>query len=246
MWCKLSFRLGNVLIRFLVKTSIILLLLSISYALLYGLFRDFNWTGCAATQAKFLSLGYWAPLLIVGGFALSSVALVPGTPLALFTGLIFGVGWGTLLALTGANIGATFAYFFARTFGRRHVERLLANQNWFRRMQAQLQGNGLEFMLFVRLVPIFPFTGLNFACGLLPIRSRDFILGSWLGMLPGTLVYVSLGHAGCQMIELITAPNFRLSSLPTDLRWRLLAIGLVLVIMGVLPLVWKNIKQRSK
>lgn len=246
MWCKLFFRLGNVLIRFFVKTFIALIVVSILYAVLIGLFRDFNWNGCVATQEKFLSLGFWAPLLILGGFALSSVALVPGTPLALFTGLIFGIGWGTLLALTGANMGASLAYAFSRTFGRRHVEKFLANRAWFRRMQDQLQGSGFEFMLFVRLVPIFPFTGLNFACGLLPIRTRDFILGSWIGMLPGTLVYVSLGHTGCQMIEQITAPNFRVRNLPADLQWQLLVIGLVLIIMGILPLIWKSMKQRSK
>ncbi|HYX33008.1 MAG TPA: TVP38/TMEM64 family protein [Oligoflexus sp.] len=209
-------------------------------------FRDFSWTHCAQVQQYFLQMGWTAPLLIFIGFVSASFALMPSTLLALLTGLIYGWGWGTALALSGIASGACLAFFISRTLARQPLEQRLRHRSWYIRLQSMLQGNELGFVVLVRLVPLFPFTGLNFACGLLPIRFVDFALGSLLGMLPGTFVYVYLGHTGCQLIEPMMLGKFRDVHIPIELRWQLGSALFFLLLLSSTPILWQLRNRRKR
>jgi uncharacterized membrane protein YdjX (TVP38/TMEM64 family) len=228
------------------KTLLVLTSLALFLAFIRWQFRDFSWTSCADVRLYFLDMGWTAPLLFYLGFVSSSFALLPGTILALLAGLIYGWAWGTALALAGISSGAILAFFISRTLAREPFAKLLQHRSWYIRLQSMLRDNGLGFMMLVRLVPLFPFTGLNFACGLLPIRVTDYVLGSLLGMLPGTFVYNYLGHTGCQLVEPLMRGNFRELHIPIELRWQLGTALIGLLLLSSTPLLWQLRNRRKR
>ena len=131
---------------------------------------------------------WWAPAAFVGVYALMCALALPGTIPTLAGGAAWGAGWGTLYNVLGSNLGATAAFFVARFLGREWVQRLSARTS-LGRFEEGVEKNGFQVILTMRLIPVFPFNGVNFGAGLSSIRYRDYFLGSLLGMLPATFVY---------------------------------------------------------
>ncbi len=204
-------------------------------------------TSCSDVQSRFLAYGAWAPVILFGGFLASTLAIIPGTILTMFAGLSFGLFWGTLLATAGNTAAATLAFFLMRTIARRPIESLLQNRPWFIKLQTHMRTQGLESIIVLRLIPIFPFTGLNFACGLMPIRAKDYILGSFLGMIPGTFVYAYIGRTSCRLMDLIMQKNIQISDIPVEMRWELGTAALLLAALSLIPILrrlWIRPEQR--
>lgn len=138
--------------------------------------------------------GWVAPAAFVALYSVLTVALVPGSVLTLASGLLFGAVLGTALTVVGATAGATIAFVVARSAGRPAVERLVSGRT--ERVDTWLQGQGLAAVITLRLVPLVPFSAANYAAGLTRIRLKDFVVGTAVGILPGTVVYNLLGaHA---------------------------------------------------
>lgn len=132
-----------------------------------------------------------APIVFVALYALLTVLLIPGGVRSLLAGALFGPVWGTVVTVIGATIGATIAFLIARSVGRAHVERITGPR--ITRIDRWITDRGLGAVLFVRLVPFFPFNTVNYAAGLTGLRLRTFVLGTLIGMTPGTAAYVGLG-----------------------------------------------------
>ena len=132
-----------------------------------------------------------APVVFVLLYALLTVLLVPGGVRSLVAGALFGPLWGTVVTVIGATIGASAAFLIARAVGRDHVERVTGPR--IAGIDAWITDRGLGAVLFVRLVPLFPFNIVNYAAGLTGLRLRTFALGTLLGATPGTAAYVGLG-----------------------------------------------------
>lgn len=143
-------------------------------------------------EAFLAHMGPWVPLAYVFLYALTTVLALPGTTMTLVGGVLFGRWQGTLLAVLSATLGASCTFAISRTLGREFVARRFASQPWFEKLEQGLAKNGLAFMLFVRLVPLFPPLGINYASGLTAVHWRDYALGTALGILPGTFAYVNL------------------------------------------------------
>ena len=141
-----------------------------------------------------------APVVFVLVYALLTVLLIPGGVRSLVAGALFGPIWGTVVTVIGATIGATVAFLIARSLGRAQVERITGSR--IARIDRWITDRGLGAVLFVRLVPLFPFNTVNYAAGLTGLRLRTFAFGTLIGMTPGTAAYVGLG-AG------LDAPNSR-------------------------------------
>ena len=144
------------------------------------------------------SLGAWAPLVHVVLFALGTVLFVPGALFGLAGGLLFGPVLGTLLNLTGAMLGATAAFLPARHLASDWVGRKAGPR--LGRVIEGVEAEGWRFVALVRLVPLFPFSPMNYALGLTRIRLLPYLAASALCMLPGTLAYTWLGYAGREAI----------------------------------------------
>jgi uncharacterized membrane protein YdjX (TVP38/TMEM64 family) len=132
-----------------------------------------------------------APVLFVGVYAVLTVTLVPGAVGSTAAGALFGAVWGTVLTVTGATLGATVAFLFSRGIGRSFVERRAGRR--LTRIDRWLTGGGFGAVLFLRLVPLFPFNVVNYGAGLSGLPLRTFVAGTAIGILPGAAAWVGLG-----------------------------------------------------
>lgn len=133
-------------------------------------------------------------LLFLGGYVL--LTLVPA-PKGLFTavaGALYGLWAGAALAWLAAMLGAGIAFGVGRLLGRDAIDRLLRGR--VARLDDLLTDHGLTAVVAVRLVPVLPFTAINYAAGLTGVRRRDYAAGSALGMIPGSLAYAAFGAWG--------------------------------------------------
>ena len=207
--------------------------------------RTLTLPDCATIQARIVEWGPVAPVVFFLIYVVATIAFIPGTIVTLMAGLAFGAWWGTLIVSLASTVGAVLAFLMARYIARDAVEGMLEKQAWFARFKGAVEENGLNFVLFVRLVPLFPFNGLNYACGLVPLKLRDYVIGSIVGMLPGTFAYVYLGEAGCKLIDPIMAGKLSFRDFPPDVRTSLLvAIGL-LAVLSILPLLLKKFRRAT-
>lgn len=152
--------------------------------------------------ARIEALGPWGPVALAAAYVPACVLMLPGSLLSLGAGYLFGVGWGTLTVSVGSVAGATAAFVTGRTLARPWVESRLAGEPRFRALDAAVAREGFKIVLLARLSPVLPFNVLNYALGLTRVRLRDYVLASWIGMLPGTVLYVYLGSAAGSLAEL--------------------------------------------
>lgn len=140
------------------------------------------------------SLGVWGPLVFITGYAMATIALIPGSIITLAAGAIFGLVQGTILVFFGASLGAMGAFLVARYGARRWVENKLESKPRFRMIDKAVAQQGGKIVFLLRLSPIFPFSLLNYALGLTKVRFRDYMIACF-GMIPGTFLYVYYGKA---------------------------------------------------
>ncbi len=134
-------------------------------------------------------------LLFSGIYALATVLFLPGTPLTILAGVLFGPLAGASAVILGASVGACIAFFLTRFFGREVVDSLLSTYaHRLYEYDRKLEEKGLITILFLRLVPLFPFNVLNVTLGLTRVRALDYIIGTFFGIIPGTFAYVYFGN----------------------------------------------------
>ncbi|MCI0622128.1 MAG: TVP38/TMEM64 family protein [Acidobacteria bacterium] len=136
------------------------------------------------------SLGAWGPVVFVFLYAVATVAALPGSALTIAAGALFGSVVGVIVVIFGATLGASLAFLVSRYFARDAVSRWLAKSEKFRKLDEMTEKHGAIMVAITRLVPIFPFSLLNYGFGLTRVRFWTYLLWSWLCMLPGTILYV--------------------------------------------------------
>lgn len=148
----------------------------------------------ASIQKSVNELGALAWLAFIALYAIATVLFFPGSVLTLAGGSLFGPVLGTFVNLTGATLGATLAFLLSRYLASAWVEEKIGGR--LQQLKHGVESEGWRFVAFVRLVPLFPFNLLNYALGLTRIRLLDYIVASYLCMLPGAIAYTYLGYAG--------------------------------------------------
>lgn len=138
-------------------------------------------------------LGPWGPALFILIYLVATVLLVPGSALTLGAGALFGVAWGSVYVSIASTLGATCAFLLGRHAARGAVTRRIAADARFAAMDEAVAEEGWKIVGLMRLSPVFPFTLLNYAFGLTRVRLMHYVLASWIGMMPGTVLYVYLG-----------------------------------------------------
>jgi uncharacterized membrane protein YdjX (TVP38/TMEM64 family) len=137
-------------------------------------------------------LGALGPVVFILGYALATVAFLPGSLLTLAAGAIFGIGRGVLYAFIAAVLGSLAAFLISRYLARGAIERRIAGNPRFAAIDRAVAARGRQIVFLLRLSPVFPFSLLNYALGLTRVRFVDYLIAS-VGMLPGTLLYVYYG-----------------------------------------------------
>ena len=138
-------------------------------------------------------LGPWGPVIFVGLYVVATVLFVPGSVLTLGAGAVFGVALGSVCVSISATLGATAAFLVGRYLARDAIARKIEKHEKFATIDRAVADEGWKIVLLTRLSPVFPFTLLNYAFGLTRVKLSHYVLASWLGMIPGTVMYVYLG-----------------------------------------------------
>lgn len=167
------------------------------------------------------SAGAWGYVVFIAVYIVAAVLFAPGSILTLGAGFAFGIGWGMVAVSIASTLGAATAFLIARYLAREWVERKLAKGEKFRKVDQAVSEQGWKIVALLRLSPIFPYNALNYLLGLTGIRFWHFFFASWLGMLPGTLLYVYLGYVGKASLEAAATEETNL------LRLVYLGLGLV-------------------
>jgi len=167
------------------------------------------------------SLGPWGPVIFVLLYIVAAVLFVPGSALTLGAGALFGVGLGSVLVSVGATLGATAAFLVGRYLARDWVAKKIEGNAAFAAIDRAVASEGWKIVGLTRLSPAFPFTLLNYAFGLTRVSLRDYVLASWIGMMPGTVMYVYLGSLARAAGERHRTPA----------EWALYGVGLLATIV---------------
>lgn len=136
------------------------------------------------------SLGSWGPVVYALVYGIATALAVPASVLTVAAGALFGSVVGVVVVSAGSTLGATLAFLLARWAARGVVSRWLAGNERFARLDAMTERHGAIVVAITRLVPLFPFTVLNYGFGLTRVPLATYVLWSWLGMIPGTILYV--------------------------------------------------------
>jgi uncharacterized membrane protein YdjX (TVP38/TMEM64 family) len=141
--------------------------------------------------------------VFAGVYVLATVLFLPGLILTLAGGFTFGLLWGTIGVSVGSTIGAAAAFLLGRTLLRDAIERNVSSSPRFAAIDRSVGRHGAKIVLLVRLSPVFPFNLTNYAFGLTNVRFWPYVLASWVGMLPATVMYVYLGSAAKSLAEIL-------------------------------------------
>jgi uncharacterized membrane protein YdjX (TVP38/TMEM64 family) len=133
----------------------------------------------------------FAAIFVLAYIVQTAFSLPGAAILSLAAGAIFGVLQGTLFVVFGATVGAILAFLVSRTLLRDWVVKKFGGR--MDGIDRGLRESGLSYLLFLRLVPAFPFFLVNLACGVTGLPLRTYALGTLFGIMPGSLVFVNAG-----------------------------------------------------
>lgn len=139
------------------------------------------------------NLGPWGPLVLALSYIPLTVLAVPASILTLGGGYLFGLPLGFIADSIGATIGATAAFMIGRTIGKPYVIAKLKDYPKFQAVAIAIQRSGFKIVLLLRLVPLLPFNMLNYLLSVTPVGIVEYMIASWLGMMPITFALVYVG-----------------------------------------------------
>ncbi|KAA8528031.1 hypothetical protein F0562_035100 [Nyssa sinensis] len=139
--------------------------------------------------------------LFVAVYAGLEVLAIPAIPLTMSAGLLFGSITGTIIVSISGTMAASIAFLIARYFARERILKLVEGNKKFLAIDKAIGENGFRVVTLLRLSPLLPFSLGNYLYGLTSVKFVPYVLGSWLGMLPGTWAYVSAGAFGRAIIQ---------------------------------------------
>jgi len=167
-------------------------------------------------------LGPWGPAIFIVIYILAAVAFIPGSVLTLGAGAVFGVAWGSVFVSIASTLGATAAFLVGRYLARDAIARKIEGNERFAALDRAVEKEGWKIVGLTRLSPVFPFTLLNYAFGLTKVRLGHYMLASWIGMMPGTIMYVYIGS----LAKVVSGERTR-----TTGEWVLYGVGLLATVI---------------
>ena len=175
--------------------------------------------------------GALAPLVYMLVYTVAPVLLLPGLPLTIAGGILFGPFWGVVYAIAGSTLGACAAFLAARYIARDWVERKLQSPRW-RRLDQAVEEQGWKIVALTRLIPLFPFNLLNYAFGLTRIRFLHYALATFVFMLPACIAFIVFSSSLPDLIQGRISPSF------------LAGLGLVLLVLLV-PVLYRRYRNKK-
>ena len=180
-----------------------------------------------------------AVLLFALAYAVATALSLPGgAVLTLTGGFLFGIVEGTAAVVVGATTGAT-ALFLAARSALGEVLKAKAGP-WLSRMEAGFREDALSYLLVLRLIPAFPFFVVNLVPAFLGVPLRTFVLATFLGIIPGTFVFASIGAGLGSIFDRMQEPSLKGALTPEVI------VALAgLAVLSLIPVVYKRLKARK-
>ncbi len=141
-------------------------------------------------QEWITSLGIWGPIAFFVIYIGAVIATIPGTIFGVIAGALFGSIIGVILISISSTVGASLTFLIARYLARDSVARWLLKNKTMQKLDRLTEEQGMILVGLTRLIPLFPFTLLNYGFGLTKVSFRTYVFWSWLCMLPGTIIVV--------------------------------------------------------
>jgi len=135
-----------------------------------------------------------APLIFVLIYTIGPAVFLPGLPLSLAAGFLWGPLWGVVFAITGATAGASLSFFLSRYLLSDWVRKRVAESRW-KWLEENVAKHGWRAVAFVRLIPVFPFNVVNYLFGLTPIPFGQYLWSTFVFMLPACIAFVAFGSS---------------------------------------------------
>ncbi|MBI5587925.1 MAG: TVP38/TMEM64 family protein [Deltaproteobacteria bacterium] len=176
--------------------------------------------------------GVWGPIVYMLIYTVAPVFMMPGLPLTVVGGILFGPLWGTIYVIIGATAGASIAFLVARYLGRGWVEGFIKGER-LKDLDEKVKTQGWKIVAFTRLIPLFPFNFLNYAFGLTSVRFIHYVIATFIFMIPGAAAYVIFSSSILNVFKGKVSREF--------------LIGIVLVILvSLMPFLYKRLKGKRQ
>lgn len=173
------------------RKKVIVILLA---ALMLFVSLRYNLPAVLTTWLEYIqSLGTAGIIAFILLYILATVAFLPGSILTLGAGFVFGFLQAVVYVSIASTLGATAAFLLGRGLFRREISLRTGENPKFKAIDMAVAQEGWKIVMLTRLSPVFPFNLINYAYGLTAVSPRAYILASWIGMLPGTVMYVYIG-----------------------------------------------------
>ncbi len=169
-----------------------------------------------------VGMGVFALLYIV-----ACVFFIPGSLLTMGAGTIYGVVTGSILVSISSVLGATAAFLVGRYFARGLITKKIEGNARFSAIDHAVANEGWKIVGLTRLSPIFSFNLLNYAYGLTRVSLKEYVLASWIGMLPGTVMYVYIGSLAGDLATL----GVDTAEAPTTAKWIINAVAFIATVL---------------
>ncbi|MEG2990654.1 MAG: TVP38/TMEM64 family protein [Citrobacter sp.] len=127
-------------------------------------------------------------------FIVAALCLIPGSVLVIVGGILFGPVMGTLVSLFAATVASALSFLLARWLGRDLLLKYVGHTTIFQAIEKGIAQSGIDFLIFTRLVPLFPYNIQNYAYGLTTISFWSFTVISAVTTLPGLFIYTLMSH----------------------------------------------------
>lgn len=141
----------------------------------------------------------FAPMIYVLCFAILPIFLFPVPVLAVVAGAVFGLFAGSLYTIIGAMINSVLMFYIARFLGFRAVSDFTQNSKSKILKTLGEPGGKFSLILILRLMPLVPYNALNYACGVMNVSLREYVVATFVGIVPATFIMVNLGEKALDM-----------------------------------------------
>ncbi|MDA0748129.1 MAG: TVP38/TMEM64 family protein [bacterium] len=171
-----------------------------------------------------------AGMVVYGLFyVVATVLFVPGSIVTIGSGFLFGLGWGTLVVSISATSGASLSFLIARYIARKHVAEKARAYPKFNAIDRAIGQQGGKIVGLLRLSPALPFSLSNYLFGLTAVKFWAYVVATWVGTLPGTVLYVYFGVLGKAGVNAATGTSAPFGS---SGQYLLLAVGLIATVVA--------------
>ena len=188
--------------------------------------------------AQVAALGFWAPLAFIALYATAAALSIPGATIMTLTGgFLFGTVLGTLFNVLGATLGATLVFLVARSAFGEVLHRRAGP--FLKKVEEGFRQDAVSYLLVLRLVPLFPFWLVNLVPALFGMSLGAYVVCTFVGILPGAVVYTSVGGGLGEFLDRGEKPDLHLAFQPHIL---LPLIGLGL--LALVPVAYKRWKRK--